>query len=51
MNLPFLSDQRGKKTAVAIRIKEWEEIQVMLKQDKSDIWDESAQHRACEKAR
>ena len=34
MNLQFLSDERGKKTAVVIPIKDWEEIQVKLKQER-----------------
>lgn len=44
MNLQFLSDERGKKTAVVIPLKDWEEIQVRLKQDKSDSWDDLPQH-------
>ena len=34
MNVQFLSDERGKKTAVVIPIKDWEDIQEKLKHEK-----------------
>jgi len=34
MNVQFLSNEKGKKTAVVIPIKDWEEIQKKLKKEK-----------------
>lgn len=34
MNVQFLSNEKGKKTAVVIPIKDWEEIQKKLKREK-----------------
>lgn len=44
MNVQFLSNEKGKKTAVVIPIKDWEEIQEKLKLKDSDFWEELPVH-------
>ncbi|CAG5016504.1 hypothetical protein DYBT9275_05569 [Dyadobacter sp. CECT 9275] len=44
MNLQFLSNEKGKKTAVVIPIKDWEEIQEKLKLSDADFWEELPEH-------
>lgn len=40
MNVQFLSNEKGKKTAVVIPIKDWEEIQEKLMISNGDFMDE-----------
>ncbi|KAA6436926.1 hypothetical protein FEM33_19570 [Dyadobacter flavalbus] len=43
MNVQFLSNEEGKKTAVVIPIKDWEEIQKKLNKEE-DFWEELPDH-------
>jgi PHD/YefM family antitoxin component YafN of YafNO toxin-antitoxin module len=44
MNVQFLSNEKGKKTAVVIPIKDWEEIQEKLKLKDDDFWEALPEH-------
>jgi PHD/YefM family antitoxin component YafN of YafNO toxin-antitoxin module len=44
MNVQFLSNEKGKKTAVVIPIKDWEEIQEKLKLKDEDFWETLPEH-------
>lgn len=44
MNVQFLSNEKGKKTAVVIPIKDWEEIQEKLKLKDVDFWETLPEH-------
>ena len=44
MNVQFLSNEKGKKTAVVIPIKAWEEIQEKLNLLDDDFWNDLPNH-------
>lgn len=44
MNVQFLSNEKGKKTAVVIPIKDWEDIQRKLKLHEVDFMDDAPAH-------
>jgi len=44
MNVQFLSNEKGKKTAVVIPIADWEEIQKKLNYKDEDFWEKLPDH-------
>jgi hypothetical protein len=39
MNVQFLTNEKGKKTAAVVPIKDWEEMQARLKSSLPDFWE------------
>lgn len=44
MNVQFLSNEKGEKTAAIISIDDWNDIKSKLKLTDSDFWDELPEH-------
>lgn len=44
MNVQFLTNEKGKRTAALVPIKDWETIQAKLKTDSPDFWEALPEH-------
>lgn len=44
MNVQFLTNEKGKRTAALVPIKDWEALQAKLKRDSPDFWETLPEH-------